>query len=303
MPIVKSNIAFHKAEVFGRENSGKSVYAYSICQLLDLKSKKINIEVFTNESSWAETLKLFPDYKKYFTIRQHRDLNEFRGDWIEFCKKYKLDVITDKHTGQKHWTTKGVEDQVFAVIIDEGFYILESLISKHYEENIKTDGVDKRMRQTDYGVPRQEFIKEIKKIFMLPCHVIITSKVKDEFEEISVWSETKQRDYKQWIRTGGDIYALPPMWVYEPANRIHLRMYETPLWEMIDDPKDRLKKRKIQKPIVDSKTGIQKMDRKFLGIVEKQKADRSKDLVIEKPTVKKVELQLKLLAMKAAEKI
>lgn len=296
MPIVTNSIAYHKAEIFGRENSGKSVYAYSLCQMMRDEHKDMKIEVFTNESSYAETLKLFPEHKDKFVIRLSRSLDEFRTDWVEFCTEYGIKLVKDPKTKLETWNVSGVEKRVFGIIIDEGKFIYDEFIEEHYENNVKTDGIDKRMQQKDYGPPRQKFIKELKRLFMLPAHCIVTSKVKEEYEEKETYSQSSGRSFKQWVRTGGDDYALPPLWVYEPANRIHLINISTPKWKPI------VKGKKLE-PILNPITKLQESDFKSIGEVLKQKADRSKQLVIQNITVKKLELQLKLLARAAAKKI
>lgn len=225
IPRVQSNVDYLSQEVFGKPNTWKSSYIYSIANYKDLiidkkfKDKK-TIIVFSNETSHAKTLKRLPkEVRGNFDIWQHSTLEEFEDDWIQAALEYKI-YIGDDSDPKPNPDKKSFESQVKAIIIDEMYFLYASYIER-YKGGMTRGARETFMRQKDYGTPRKWFIEKVGYIYKLPCHVLGSAKVTPEYakEEYT----TKEGDtYLQFVKTGGDNYRLPDMWEYYPATRLHL---------------------------------------------------------------------------------
>ncbi len=284
MPKVKSRKEYLKIECYGKENTGKSVLTWSVCKLMkEAEIKNMKIVVFTNESNYAATFKNFPDHADVFEIYQHTTLEEFEYDWGQFCKEYKIRTIVDKESAKPIRNVVEVENKVFAIIIDEAEYIYRAYIARHADK-LSGGSEDKHMRQSDYGVPKRDFISMVKKIFTLPTHALLTSKVGFEYEK-KEYQAYSGKISAYWEKTGQDTYRLPDSMPYEPTWRLYL-------FEVKDEAKNFDAVSGKETPIFDE-LGRPVSSSKFYGQVVKQKSNRAAEVVIENPTVYKVMLKLR----------
>jgi hypothetical protein len=160
---------------------------------------------------------------------------------------------------------------VFAFIIDEAEFIYRDGYAVRHEQNLLKKGY--QMLQKDWGIPRKNFMIKIKEISGLPCHFFVTSKVSDVHEERDVYSADGTKKWKQWVKIQGDAYRLPSPFEYEPTVRVH--HFNT---------KKETKDKDAAGRIINEVT--------WWGDLVKQKADRDKLVLMEKPTIKKINIRL-----------
>lgn len=272
MPLVVDYKAYFSGEFWGRTNSGKSFTANSIVELMTAQQKKDMVVImFTNESNFAEGIKEWPDYKPIFQPYFHRNIDEFENDVLEVYHDYNVKMVKNPKTQKTYFNTEKVKRNIFAFIIDEAEFIYRDGYAVRHEQNLLKKGY--QMLQKDWGIPRKNFMMKIKELSGLPTNFCVTSKVGDVHEEKEVMSADRTKSWKQWIKVEGDAYRLPSPFEYEPTVRVH--HFNTQLETKIKDAAGRM---------------VNKVT--WWGELVKQKADRDELVVMEKPTIKKINIRL-----------
>ena len=162
---------YMKCEAFGKPNTGKSTFAYSICKIKPVIPTKTKVVLFVNDPTYLDALKNFVDHVDDFDIYQHRTLEEFEGDWDEFVDKYKY--TTEYVRGRPVMNVDYIAKHVHAIILDEGeFLYREGYVARH-ARSLNMKKLD--LKPSDYGVPRSDFMMQIQRLATLPCHFILSS--------------------------------------------------------------------------------------------------------------------------------
>jgi len=290
-------------EVFGKTNTWKTSFLLSVTNYRDKYDKafkdKTQILLFTNESTYAESLALLPREKQDDVIvYQHRSLDEFMEDWREAGQEFNLydgalNVYDD---------LTGFESRVKAVLLDEMLFLYHEYVEQYKERKKLTE-----LRPSQYGTPRKEFIEQIGYIYGLPCHVLGSAKVTPVYKEHRDIKKSGEIGSLQFKMTKRDNYRLPVMWVYHPSTRIHLYQVAVPLYysqkvskktgrhKMTTNPDKALKDR--TKPLatggyepltVISGSGEPRYKYEFYGDILKNKVDPTTVHTIQNPTVSRV---------------
>jgi len=284
MPRVANPLeSYMKAEAYGQPNTGKSTFAYSICNVRPPKSlpNKKKIIVFTNEVNYSDTLKLFPKKQDMFEIWVHNSLPEFEGDWNTFCEDYDMVETKFNDRGQPYINLQQVREKVHAVILDEAEMLYrEGYIARHAQD-LANKGID--FQPKDYGVPRSWFTIQINRLAMLPCHFIMCAKVKSEYEAVNYQRKDGTVGSLQFLKTGEDAYRLPENILYMPNLSMHLFKHSVPQMTPGTDGVEAQARDELGKPIsIDT----------YWGRARKQKANREETFQIKNPTVVKARIEL-----------
>lgn len=278
MPLVSNLESYFKLEAWGGTNVGKTFLCESICEYIDMnkkEGKKNKIILFTNESNFAEGLEEWGEYRKYFEVYFHRNIQELEADRKTFFRKYNIVLVENPKTKDKHLNVANIEKEILAIIVDETAYIYRELFIAREREKI--EGAGRKFEPKHYGVPRTEFLRFMKSLSTLPCHFLFTSKVKKEVEMVTRSNKAGTAEWLVPEQTGDDQYRLFDDVEYEPSVRVHL-MYS-------DDESDK-----------ENELGQKIFTRRYYGYLVKQKADyENMNILIEKPTIKKVAQRLKML--------
>lgn len=286
MPRVQDpGIYYMKAEAWGFPNTGKSTFLYSICNVPPVKSTKKDIILFTNQTLYTETLALFPEKKDQFVVYLHRSLEEFEHDWDQFCDEYNYGVTADSRGRMALHNTKGIDDRVHAILIDEVDFIYRQGYCERHRKNLDV----KQLRQPDYGVPRKDLSMVLNKIAALPCHFLFSSNAGWEFKEHRDVKRDKTLGALQFKKTGGDTYRLPDQTLYLPSLSLHLFEHEKNIFDKWINPEDNKeymvqKMDELNRPVI---------EHTFWGEGKKQKANREVNFIIQNPTVQKVIFRLR----------
>lgn len=286
IPLISSDEKYTTIEGFGKTNSGKTYLLESFCELIEPNHPKNIIVLFTNESNYSEGLEEWKGYN--FEVYFHRNLVEFENDVKIFFKKYDMD-------------TKGVSvirKKVFAVIIDEAeFLYREGYIARRITE------LGKDLEPKHYGVPRNKFVMMMKRLASLPTHYGVVSKVTKDYEPKTVWNKAGTKSYLTFEATGDDKYRLPDSFEYEASIRVHLVSLEEIVYQLDENGKRKLDKNDRAIP-EKNQLGKDVIKTRYFGILVKQKANRDIQIILEKPTIKKIQIRLNQirLARKMKEK-
>ncbi len=279
MPLVDVDELFFKIEAWGGTNVGKTYVCESIAEYIEDDNRedgqKNKIIIFTNESNYAEGLEEWSKYKKYFEVYFHRNVQELEADRKAFFRKYEVVLKTNPKTKEVHLNVEKIRRNVLAIIVDETAFIYRELFVAREREKIEGSG--KKFEPKHWGAPRTEFLRFMKSLSTLPCHFLFTSKVKKEVEMVT---RTNKAGTAEWLvpeQTGDDQYRLFDDVEYEPSVRIHLLYSDEETGQ-------------------ENEIGQAIIKRKYYGYLVKQKADfENMNILIEKPTVKKVEKRLRML--------
>ena len=275
MPEVLTDESFIIMEAWGETNYGKSYLLLSFCEIMDVNSPKNTIIYLTNEANYNDALDEWKEYKPYIRTFFHRTLEEFESDLATIKNEYFKKVVNPKTHEERI-----VNSKVFAIIIDEG----EKIYRNGYIPRVEKE-LNHKLQQKEYGIPRNLFTNQMEDIASLPCHFGIVSKVTEAWEPYYITSQSdpnkkylqfRLKEYKKGGQTGVDAldeYRLPSAFRYVAGWRMHLVMLPIELDEI-------------------NELGIKKVETKYFGILEKQKANREVQIIIEKPTIKKVRMRL-----------
>jgi hypothetical protein len=279
IPLISPEEKYITIEGFGKTNSGKTYLIESFCELIEPNSEKDTIVLFTNESNYSEGLEEWQDYN--FEVYFHRNLVEFENDVKAFYKKYRMERV-------------GVADmrkKVFAVLVDEAeFLYREGYIMRRIDE------LGRDLEPKHYGVPRNKFVMMMKRLASLPTHFGVVSKVTKEYEPKTVWNKAGTKSYLTFEETGDDKYRLPDSFAYESSIRIHLVSMEEVIYQLDEDGNRKLDKNKKAIPEF-NELGKPVIKTRYFGILIKQKANRDLQVIIEKPTIKKIQVRLSQLRL------
>lgn len=270
MPTVDEIEVYESLDIYGKTNTGKTVLGYSLVELANYNSEKVDAILFTNEAHWAKVLhENYPQYEKYFKppfgrVYFHKTLEEFEGDVETFFKSYNA-IVENPRTGARVYKLDGIRQRVNCIIIDDGEYIFREGYVKKFAQEKEAKG--EKFRQPDWAIPRGQFVSKMKELLSLPSHFAICSKVGKEYEEVYRMSADGKNRWLTFESTGNDTYRLPEVFEYDTATRIHT--YGQEIEMQIDD-------------------NITKTVPRFFGQVVKSKVTRVIIPPIPNPTIKKL---------------
>jgi hypothetical protein len=281
IPLVSSKEKYTIIEGWGKTNSGKTYLIESFCEKIDLNSEKKIMVLFTNESNYSEGIEEWEPLGYEFEVYFHRNLIEFENDIKAFYKKYRMEKV-------------GVADirkKIFAILVDEAeFLYREGYLMRRVEEL----GHDLEPRH--YGIPRNKFTMMLKRLASLPTHFGVVSKVTRDFVPKTVWNKAGTKSYLTFEPSGDDKYRLPDSVAYESGIRVHLVSMEETVYQIDDEGKRKLDKNNRAIPEL-NELGKPIIKYRYFGLLLKQKADRDIEVIIEKPTIKKIEIRLNQLRL------